>query len=439
VAPAALAQDPFNDAPIGTGPFKIVTWDASQAHLVRVAPIEAPASPNPGPSASPSASPSAKASSAPSASPFPSSKASSKPSAQPSAKPSAKPTAKPSDGVAVTPSPRPSPTPVPTIPPGSIPVSSIDITFYAEPTTLIADYKAGLLDAAVGLSAGDARTLADTASSSGLLGYPRTTFTGVVINLRPGHAVLQDVRLRVALLQAIDRSSLIGGLLAGSGRRADTPIPPSSWAFASKAAPAVAYDPGAAATALKKAGWKKTATGWIPPNAKQTFPIELVTLDAASNPTVAAVGEAVAADWRALGFKVDLLTLTPTEFVDEHLATGAFDAAIVDVNVGLDPDLYPFYASTQTTTGGANITGIQVPALDKKLQAARKYASRAVRLAAFKDLQAYLGTAEFTLPLFFRTEPIVLRDRVFGPTIREISDPGSRYWDVLTWRLAAGP
>jgi ABC-type transport system substrate-binding protein len=318
-------------------------------------------------------------------------------------------------------------------------VSTIDIRFYAEPESLIADYRAGLLDAAVGLSAGDARTLAETASTSHLVRYPRTTFTGVVINLRPGHTVLQDVRLRVALLQAIDRSSLIGGLLAGSGQRADSPIPPSSWAFAPKAAPTVAYDPAAAATALKKAGWKKTATGWIPPNAKQTFPIQLVTLDAASNPTVAAVAEAVAADWRALGFTVDLLTLTPKEFVDDHLATGAFDAAVVDVNVGLDPDLYPFYASTQTTTGGANITGIQVPALDKKLQAARKYASRAVRLAAFKDLQAYLGTAEFTLPLFFRTEPIVLRDRVFGPTIREISDPGSRYWDVLTWRLAAGP
>jgi ABC-type transport system substrate-binding protein len=337
----------------------------------------------------------------------------------------------------VTPSPTPSPTPVPTIPPGSIQVASIDVTFYADSATLIADYGAGLLDAAVGLSASEARALADSGGSR-LLGYPRTTFTGVVLNLRPGHTILQDVRLRLALLGAIDRSGLISGLLAGSGRRADTPIPPSSWAFDPKAAPAVAYDPAAAAASLRKAGWKKTAAGWTPPNAKQPFAIELITLDAASNPTVAAVAEAVAAGWRALGFTVDLQTLTPKQFVDEHLATGAFDAAIVDVNVGLDPDLYPFYASTQTTTGGANITGIQVPALDRKLQAARKYGSRATRLAAFRDLQAYLGTAEFTLPLFFRTEPIVLRDRVFGPTLREISDPGSRYWDVLTWRLAAG-
>ena len=84
------------------------------------------------------------------------------------------------------------------------------------------------------------------------------------------------------------------------------------------------------------------------------------------------------------------------------------------MNVGLDPDLYPFYASTQTTTGGANITGIQVPALDTKLPGGPQVRARPVRLAAFKDLQTYLGTAEFTLPLFFRTEPIVLRDRVFG-------------------------
>ena len=49
VAPAALAQDPFNDKPIGTGPFKLVSWDATQAHLVRVAATEAPASPDPSP------------------------------------------------------------------------------------------------------------------------------------------------------------------------------------------------------------------------------------------------------------------------------------------------------------------------------------------------------------------------------------------------------
>jgi ABC-type transport system substrate-binding protein len=435
VAPAALAQDPFNDAPVGTGPFKLVSWDATQAHLVRVAPIEAPASPSPSPSRSPSASPSPSVAPSASTGPSPTPRKTTKPSPKPTTRPSAKPSASP----AATPSPAPSPTPVPTVPPGSVSVSSIDIAFYEEPTTLIADYNAGLLDAAVGLSAGDARTLSESATDSRLMRYPRTTFTGVVINLRPGHTVLQDVRLRLALLQAIDRSSLIGGVLAGSGERADSPVPPSSWAFAPKAAPAVAYDPAAAATGLKKAGWKKTANGWYPPNAKESFPIQLITLDAASNPTVAAVAAAVAADWRALGFTVVLMTLTPKEFVDDHLATGAFDAAIVDVNVGLDPDLYPFYASTQTTTGGANITGLQVPALDRKLQAARKYASRAVRLAAFKDLQTYLGAAEFTLPLFFRTEPIVLRDRVFGPTIREISDPGSRYWDVLTWRLATGP
>jgi ABC-type transport system substrate-binding protein len=250
---------------------------------------------------------------------------------------------------------------------------------------------------------------------------------------------MQDVRLRLALLGVIDRSKLIAGLLAGSGRRADSPIPPSSWAFDPKAAPVVAYNPTAASAALRKAGWKKPSAGWTAPNAKEAFKIQLVTLDAASNPTVAAVAEAVAADWRAFGFNVELLTLAPKQFVDEHLATGVFDAAIVDINVGLDPDLYPFYASTQTTTGGANVSGIQIQALDTKLLAARKYGSRAARLAAFKDLQTYLGTSEFTLPLFFRTEPIVLRDRVFGPTIREISDPGSRYWDVLTWRLAAGP
>ena len=53
VPAAQLAQDPFNDAPVGSGPYKLVSWDASQAHLVRVAPVEAPASPSPSPARHP--------------------------------------------------------------------------------------------------------------------------------------------------------------------------------------------------------------------------------------------------------------------------------------------------------------------------------------------------------------------------------------------------
>jgi ABC-type transport system substrate-binding protein len=434
VLPADLATAPFNNAPVGSGPYRLVSWDTLAAHLEPA--TTGGGSPSPGPSASgssTSASPSVVASVPPTASASPRAPATPRPSAKATARPRTSPSARPS----ASSSPSPTPTPAPTPPPGSVTLPAIDLHFYLDPATLMADYRAGLLDAASGLSPTDAGLLAADPGSR-LLSYPRTTYTSIVLDQRPSHPLFASLAVRTALLQAIDRPGLIATVLGGAAQLAASPIPPSSWAYAPGAAPNVKYDPAAASKALKAANWKKTTKGWQAPGAKKRFSIELITPNEASNPTLFATTNAVADDWRRFGIAVTVTALTPHDFVDSRLAPGHFDAAVVDLDVGLDPDLYPFLASTQTTTGGANVSGIQLAALDVKLAAARTYGSQAARIAAFKDLQVYLGQNILSLPLFFRDAPFVVRDRVFGPTPREIADPSGRYWDVLTWRLASG-
>jgi len=416
VTAADLPESQFDDAPVGSGPYRLVGWDALEAHLE----LDPVTGHPPAPLATPSPTPTTA------------------PSASSSAKPRASATASSSASASPVPSPTPSPTPAPTPPPGSIQPEAIDLRFYRDAASLMTDFRAGLLDAASGLMASDASALA-AAPHARLLDYPRTTYTGVVLNLRAGHPLFQDATVRRAFLQAIDRPALIAAVLGQTGTRADTPIPPSSWAYDPSATSPVAYDPAAAAKALKKAGWTQVGGSWRAPKAKTALRLELITPDQDSNPLVYATTKAVADAWTRFGVAVSVVALTPHDFVDTRLSPGHFDAAVADVDVGLDPDLYPFLASTQTTIGGANVAGVQLPDLDRKLTAARRYGPLATRLAAFKDLQRYLGQAELTLPLFFRSEPVVVSDRVWGPTPREIADPSGRYWDVLTWRLANGP
>ena len=38
----------------------------------------------------------------------------------------------------------------------------------------------------------------------------------------------------------------------------------------------------------------------------------------------------------------------------------------------------------------------------------------------------------------FRDELFLARDTLDGPVARQVADPGDRFWDVLTWRLADG-
>jgi ABC-type transport system substrate-binding protein len=175
VPPAAWSANPFSQQPIGSGPFQLVSWDPLQANLVPAARTAAPGGSTGGSSGNPGASPSVGI---------------------------------PAPGA--TPSPR-----------HVVPyLSSIELRFYTDASALAEAYRAGDLDAAVGLPPAMARDLGALPGSQ-LVRYPRSTLTGIILNLRVSHRELRDPRVRVALLQAIDRAGMIADVLAGNGTRAD--------------------------------------------------------------------------------------------------------------------------------------------------------------------------------------------------------------------------
>ncbi|MEO8437510.1 MAG: ABC transporter substrate-binding protein [Chloroflexota bacterium] len=316
-------------------------------------------------------------------------------------------------------------------------LAEMDFSFFDDPEALAAAYRQGGLDAASGLSPGLTRDLAE-ADDSRALRYPGSTLTAVLFNLRPGHPQFANPAVRTALLAAIDRPTIVTGAFAMAARPGTGPIPPSSALYDPAADPAVPYDPTAATAALKKAGWTLAADGWHLPNAKSPIKFELLSPDQASNPAAFETASIVARDWSAIGLDVTHVPLPPGEFVTGRLATGKFMAAVADVTIGIDPDLYPLLASSQTVTGGSNVIGLQDPALDALLVKARGPGTTSQRMTAYSALQVQLAKGRYVLPLAFADESIVVRDTLQGPSVSQVADSADRFWDVLTWRLAAG-
>jgi peptide/nickel transport system substrate-binding protein len=315
--------------------------------------------------------------------------------------------------------------------PGGPLLAALELRFFPGPDEAAAAYRAGEVDAVSGLPPAAAMALAAERATR-RIAYPGTTLTGVYLNLRPGAGPFSDARVRTALLAALDRGGLVTDLLAGSGQRADTPIPPSSWAYDPKAPPAVAYDRKVAAAGLRAAGWTRAGTGWLPPRAKKPVTIELLAIAATVNPVTAGTAARVAAAWTSLGIPTTVRSLAAGDLVD-RLRSAEFVAAVADVNVGLDPDPYPLLASSQVQAGGSNVSGFQDPALDAALAAARAPGTDAARAAAYTRLQALLGQLEPILPLFFRDSVFVVSDRLLGPRAVPVADPSGRFWDVITW------
>ena len=391
IPPDALADDPFGMHPVGSGPFQLDSLEPTRALLTAATPIDAPPG-NPGrPNFSTPRPPDSLA--------------------------SARPTAKPDIAVPH--------------------LSTFEVRYYDDAATLRAEWDAGELDAASGLQPTSAAELAST-DGARLVSYPGTTLLAATLDLRTGRREFQDPAVRRALLEAIDRDALLSEILHRLGTRADSVIPASSPMFDAGASKAVAFDPAAAQKRLIDAGWTRGAGSWTPKGAKEGIVIELLSPEETANPVAYATAAAVVKAWKAIGLAVRQVPLPATELIGERIGRGNFQVAILPLAIGLDPDVYPLLAASQTRTGGSNVIGLQDPDLDKLLVAARTPVGQDARIAAYRALQERLAARTYVLPLAFRNEYVVFRDTVIGPAARPVGTSGDRYWDVLTWRLADG-
>jgi peptide/nickel transport system substrate-binding protein len=313
-------------------------------------------------------------------------------------------------------------------------LEQIELDFFATDAAAADALRLGQVDAVAGL-APDARATLDSLPGVNRIVYPTTTLSTLMLSIRPDHPELEDVRVRRALLGAIDRDALISQVLGGDARRADTLVSPDSWAYDAGSVTPVAYDRKQAGKLLSAASWKQVDGKWRAPGAKKTYQIELLSVPSDANPELAASAAFVRDAWTALGISVDLVELPATDLAS-RLRDGTFTAAVLDITMGIEPDLYPLLASTQVRASGSNLSGFQDPALDKLLEAARKPGTSEARVAAWKKLLTGLSQRLPMLPLAWVDEVVVERG-LEGVTPRLITGPGDRFWDVLAWRLAA--
>ena len=391
IPPDQLPDDPFGQQPVASGPYRLVFLDTQQAVLAALTPSDVTPRVPGGPNFR---------------------------------------TPRPTDSLAsARPTPRADfPTPY---------LSNVEIRYYDDVDTLRSDWLAGELDAASGLQPADAIELAGSPGSR-LVQYPGTTLLAATLDLRARDKAFQDLEVRRALLEAIDRDGIVDRVLGGLGTRADSLIPPSSPMFDPDASARVRFDVVDARKRLSDAGWKESSGSWIPKGATEPLVIEVLCPEETANPVAYHTAEEVVTAWHELGLAARLVPLPATELVGDRLARGKFQVAVVPLAIGLDPDVYPLLAASQTRTGGSNISGLQDPDLDELLVAARTPVDAEARAAAYSDLQERLAARQYLLPIAFRDEYVVFRDTVTGPASRPVGGSGDRYWDVLTWRLADG-
>ncbi|MBI4505470.1 MAG: hypothetical protein HY691_08040 [Chloroflexi bacterium] len=147
----------------------------------------------------------------------------------------------------------------------------------------------------------------------------RGNWSYIGYNLR--HPMLQDIRVRQALAQAIDRKIIIDRVQYGLAQPTYSAWPPSSWVY-NPDVPKFDYDQRRAEQLLDEAGWRKGADGM---RAKDGQKLQLKLL---FGPNTNKVREGIATivqeQWRQVGVQVEVTGLEWGAYLDK-LTKSPFD------------------------------------------------------------------------------------------------------------------
>lgn len=248
-------------------------------------------------------------------------------------------------------------------------------------------------------------------------------FTGIFYNLRQG--ITADRGVRQALSYSLEKGALLE--LAGGGvEPAYSPIPPVSWAKADNLK-RYDYKPDLAKLGLEKSGW---VGGPVRQKDGKSADITLSFID--SDP-FKKLAEEVAKQWGDVGVRGILNPLSPIDFRTKVSQGKDFQAAIFTQEVGIDPDQYVLWHSTQADL--SNITGLKLPRLDKALEDGRQLLDKTERQAKYADFQRFLLDESPVSFLYYPKYTYLVSSKVEGVNLAPLGSPGDRLDDILNWKV----
>ncbi|MGA1866961.1 MAG: ABC transporter substrate-binding protein [bacterium] len=169
-----------------------------------------------------------------------------------------------------------------------------------------------------------------------------------------------DKRIRKALTMAINIPQIITYLLYGEAEQLTGPFVKQSDYYNKEISP-LPYDPDAALALLNEAGWEHDENGIL---KKDGIPFEFTLITNNGNPIREAILIIVQNAWKKLGIKVSADRVEWSVFLQKHVNVANFDALILGWSMGIDPDLYQIWHSSQTQNHQLNFVGYNNPLAD---------------------------------------------------------------------------
>ena len=312
-------------------------------------------------------------------------------------------------------------------------ISTITFYFYLSEADALTAYKKGEADVFIFSSASNFISIKNTANTDyNILPVTLPRYFAVFFN-QSQNKFLADKTVRQALTLATDKKAIINTVFGGYGQTADSPLLRVMTGYSDQIkSPDFSLD--GAKSALAAAGWNDTDNDGVLEVGKNNEKLE-ITLTTIDWPELAQIAGILKDQWMKLGVKVNLDIKETAKIQNETIKPRQYQALLFGEVLGVEPDLFHFWHSSQKKDSGLNLALYDNPETDKLLSLALEdldYNSRAQKnqkIASFiiNDMPAvFLFTPDYL---------IAIKKNILGVEFASLNAPSSRFAQINQWYL----
>lgn len=205
--------------------------------------------------------------------------------------------------------------------------------------------------------------------------------------------IFKDIKVRQAIVTAIDRKAMVEKLIEGNGEVKDAPMLSSSWAYPTDAKfNKYEYSVENAKKLLNEAGY--TLQGDVMTNSagkKLEFKLDVPT----GNSVREQAAQVIQENLSKVGIKVELNKMEFPALMEKVVANHDFDMYMMGNNLAVDPDATPYWSkaavSDEKGKMGWNIVGFTTPELEKILAEGTATTDIEKRKEVYKKFAEYMN------------------------------------------------
>jgi peptide/nickel transport system substrate-binding protein len=196
------------------------------------------------------------------------------------------------------------------------------------------------------------------------------------------------------------------------------------------------YELAAANNALDILGWVRDPNNQgFRKKDNVALELNLTTLEGSD---FAVIASALQSEWgKGLGIKLNISTKSSSD-IQPLVLQHAYDMILYGISIGIDPDVYAYWHSSQAVADRFNLSLYKSDAADRSLEAGRTRPDVGLRAAKYKPfLDAWKKDAPaiglYQPPVFY-----VSRSKIYGFEPARLNSSSDRFYNVQNWQVSSG-